>query len=86
MRALTVLPGKAGSLELVDVPEPQPRDGEVLVDVVAVGVCGTDVEIVDGEYGEAPPGAAPTGRPRPRPSRTGGPRAWSGQQGEGQWP
>jgi threonine dehydrogenase-like Zn-dependent dehydrogenase len=57
MRALTVVPGKAGSLELVDVPEPQPRDGEVLVDVVAVGVCGTDVEIVAGEYGEAPPGA-----------------------------
>ncbi len=57
MRALSVVPGKAGSLELVDVPEPQPRDGEVLVDVVAVGVCGTDVEIVAGEYGEAPPGA-----------------------------
>jgi threonine dehydrogenase-like Zn-dependent dehydrogenase len=57
MRALTVVPGKAGSLELVDVPEPQPRDGEVLVDVLAVGVCGTDVEIVAGEYGEAPPGA-----------------------------
>jgi threonine dehydrogenase-like Zn-dependent dehydrogenase len=30
----------------------------VLVEAVAVGVCGTDVEIVEGKYGWAPPGAA----------------------------
>jgi threonine dehydrogenase-like Zn-dependent dehydrogenase len=28
----------------------------VLVETVAVGVCGTDVEIVEGKYGWAPPG------------------------------
>jgi len=28
----------------------------VLVEAVAVGVCGTDVEIADGKYGWAPPG------------------------------
>jgi threonine dehydrogenase-like Zn-dependent dehydrogenase len=28
----------------------------VLVEAVAVGVCGTDVEIVEGKYGWAPPG------------------------------
>ena len=28
----------------------------MLVEAVAVGVCGTDVEIVDGKYGWAPPG------------------------------
>src|SRR3954451_13135662 len=56
MRALTVVPEKANSLELSDVPEPSSDQGEVLVDVVAVGVCGTDAEIVGGEYGEAPPG------------------------------
>ena len=32
------------------------RDGSVLVEAVAVGVCGTDVEIVEGKYGWAPPG------------------------------
>ncbi len=56
MRALTVVPQKAGSLELSEVPEPTPADGDVLVDVVGVGVCGTDAEIIAGEYGEAPPG------------------------------
>jgi threonine dehydrogenase-like Zn-dependent dehydrogenase len=56
MRALTVVPLKANSAEVRDVPDPEPRDGELLVDGVALGVCGTDIEIVSGEYGWAPPG------------------------------
>src|SRR3954471_22647903 len=56
MRALTVIPEKANTLELSDVPEPEAHEGDVLVDVVAVGICGTDAEIMAGEYGEAPPG------------------------------
>ena len=39
-----------------DVPEPGVRDGSVLVEAISVGVCGTDVEIVEGEYGWSPPG------------------------------
>lgn len=39
-----------------DVPEPDIRDGPVLVEAIAVGVCGTDAEIVAGKYGWAPPG------------------------------
>ena len=55
MRALTVTPGKAKSLTLVDdLPEPDPAEGEVLVEAIAVGVCGTDREIISAEYGEAP--------------------------------
>jgi glucose 1-dehydrogenase len=57
MRALTVIPLKAGSAEVVDFPDPEPADGELLVDGIALGVCGTDREIIDGEYGWAPPGA-----------------------------
>lgn len=38
-----------------DVGEPPPDEGEVLVDALAVGICGTDFEIVGGEYGKAPP-------------------------------
>jgi glucose 1-dehydrogenase len=56
VRAVTVLPAKANSLEVTDVPESTEADGDVLVDVLAVGICGTDAEIVAGEYGEAPPG------------------------------
>src|SRR3954469_9656447 len=60
VRAVTVIPQKANSLELSEVPEPTEADGGVdggvLVDVLAVGICGTDAEIIAGEYGEAPPG------------------------------
>src|SRR5579875_621848 len=58
MRALTVEPGRKGSLSVSDVPDPTPGDNEMLVDGVAMGVCGTDKEIVSGEYGWAPPGSS----------------------------
>jgi glucose 1-dehydrogenase len=56
MKAITVEPMKPGSAQLEDVPEPDLRNGSVLVEAVAVGVCGTDVEIAEGKYGWAPPG------------------------------
>ncbi len=56
MKALRVTPGRAGSAGLDDVPDPPAADGPVLVETLAVGVCGTDLEIVAGKYGEAPPG------------------------------
>jgi len=56
MKAVTVEPKKPGSAVLEDVQEPDARNGSVLVEAVAVGVCGTDVEIVEGKYGWAPPG------------------------------
>jgi glucose 1-dehydrogenase len=54
MRAITVVPGQPGSAELSDVPEHEPGPGELLVEVLRLGVCGTDREIVAGERGEAP--------------------------------
>src|SRR3954470_5225748 len=56
MRAITVLPGLANSARLDDVPEPPLSDGPILVRTVALGVCGTDREIISGGYGYAPPG------------------------------
>lgn len=56
MKAITVEPKKKETARLEDVPEPDSRDGSVLVEAIAVGVCGTDVEIVEGKYGWAPPG------------------------------
>jgi threonine dehydrogenase-like Zn-dependent dehydrogenase len=56
MKAITVEPHKPGSARLEEVPEPDLREGSVLVEAVAVGVCGTDAEIVEGKYGWAPPG------------------------------
>jgi glucose 1-dehydrogenase len=56
MRAMTVIPGKADSAELTEIPEPEPKDGELLVEPVRLGVCGTDREILEGAHGEPPPG------------------------------
>ena len=56
MLAITVGPRHPLSARLDDIPEPAPSEGDVLVETLAVGVCGTDREILDGSYGEAPPG------------------------------
>ncbi len=56
MKALTVIPLQAGSAELSDIDEPPESDGPVLVETLAVGICGTDIEILSGAYGWAPPG------------------------------
>ncbi len=55
MRAIVVEPPTPGA-RLVDVPEPERATGEVKVQVIECGVCGTDREIVLGQYGKAPPG------------------------------
>lgn len=56
MQALTVSPGQAGSARVEEIAEPPAGDGAVLVQTMAVGVCGTDREIVAGLYGWPPPG------------------------------
>lgn len=56
MRALTILPGVANSLWLDEVPEPPLSEGGVLARALALGVCGTDREIVAGKHGSAPKG------------------------------
>jgi threonine dehydrogenase-like Zn-dependent dehydrogenase len=57
MRALTVEPGTPHSVRLEDVAPPPESDGAVLVRALALGICGTDREIVAGGYGWAPDGS-----------------------------
>jgi threonine dehydrogenase-like Zn-dependent dehydrogenase len=57
MRALTVEPGRPNSIKLEDVPPPPESDGDLLVRALALGICGTDREIISGDYGWAPSGA-----------------------------
>jgi glucose 1-dehydrogenase len=56
MRAMTVIPGKPDSAELTELPDPEAGNGELLVEPLYLGVCGTDREIVEGGHGEPPPG------------------------------
>jgi threonine dehydrogenase-like Zn-dependent dehydrogenase len=58
MNAVAVTPGTRNSLHFrQDAPEPRAADGEAIIRVVRAGVCGTDVEIHEGQYGQAPPGS-----------------------------
>jgi threonine dehydrogenase-like Zn-dependent dehydrogenase len=58
LRAITVAPGVGGSARLDEVAEPPVSDGPVLVRMIALGVCGTDRDIVSGHFGSAPHGEA----------------------------
>ncbi|MGB3388405.1 MAG: alcohol dehydrogenase catalytic domain-containing protein, partial [Pseudaminobacter sp.] len=44
-------PGRA--LEAIELPDPVPGPGEVLIEVAACGVCRTDLHVVDGELPDA---------------------------------
>ncbi len=54
MKALAVTPGTPGSARMIDAPPPCGGEGALTVRSRAVGICGTDLEIIDGGYGEAP--------------------------------
>src|ERR1051326_4266539 len=56
MKAIAVLPGKPNSASVHDVPEPPMSDEHVLVQPIRTGLCGTDADIVRGEYGQPPAG------------------------------
>jgi glucose 1-dehydrogenase len=58
MRAITVMPGRKGTAGVETLDEPPVGQGELLVSVRLVGVCGTDREIAEGVYGESPQGEA----------------------------
>src|SRR4051812_31737257 len=56
MRACTVAPGKPETAGVEDIKDPPADAGDVLVEGLLVGVCGTDVEIATAGYGWPPPG------------------------------
>lgn len=37
-------------LELIEIADPTPGNSEVVVEVAAVGICGTDLHIFEGEF------------------------------------
>ncbi len=39
-----------GQMQIIDLPCPEPADNEVLIRVMASGICGTDIHIFRGEY------------------------------------
>ena len=50
MKALRKLHAGAGGVQLCDVSIPEPAADEIRIKVAYVGVCGTDMHIIDDEY------------------------------------
>src|SRR5689334_16655242 len=46
-------------LTLRDIPEPQPKSAEVLIEVSACGLCRTDLHVVEGELPQKIPNLVP---------------------------
>jgi L-iditol 2-dehydrogenase len=55
MLGVAKLAAGRGHVGLVERPEPVVEAGHVILDVVAAGICGTDLHIEDGEYASRPP-------------------------------
>ncbi len=55
MNAVRKLARGAGHVAVVDVEEPTAGPGQVVVEVAAAGICGTDLHIVDDEFATEPP-------------------------------
>jgi threonine dehydrogenase-like Zn-dependent dehydrogenase len=56
VKAISLEPGTPDSFRLVEIAEPDPQPGDLLVEVLTVGICGTDHEIIEGDLGYPPPG------------------------------
>ncbi|MBW7887874.1 MAG: alcohol dehydrogenase catalytic domain-containing protein [Bacteroidetes bacterium] len=55
MKALVKTQKGKGFVELLEVPEPTINDNEVLIEIKACGVCGTDLHIYNDEFPYYPP-------------------------------
>jgi L-iditol 2-dehydrogenase len=55
VRGLTKLASGPGNVAIAERPEPSAAHRQVVLDVAAAGICGTDLHIHDGEYPSVPP-------------------------------
>lgn len=52
MRAVQLI--NTGDIRAIDMPEPEPAPGEIVVKVEAAGICGTDRHLFNGEFPSVP--------------------------------
>lgn len=55
MKALVKFAKGRNGISIREVPKPQPKDNELLVKVMAAGICGTDIHLMNDEYSCYPP-------------------------------
>lgn len=55
MKAVVKTHPEPGNVELIDMPDPRPESGQVVIGVRNAGICGTDIHILKSEYLIKPP-------------------------------
>ena len=55
MKALVKTKSGVGNVELREIAKPKAKEGQVLIEVKAVGLCGTDIHIFYDEFANNPP-------------------------------
>ena len=55
MKAVVKTQPEPGNVEFMDMPEPRADAGQVVIEVKAAGICGTDIHIYKSEYLIKPP-------------------------------
>jgi len=61
MRAAVIK--ESHEVSVVSVADPAPGSREVVVDVAACGICGTDLHILEGEFAPSLPSSPGTSSP-----------------------
>ena len=56
VRAIAISPSTPNTIHLTTLPHHEPGHGQVELEVIRVGVCGTDRELIRGEIGHPPAG------------------------------
>jgi glucose 1-dehydrogenase len=54
MQAVAIKPGAKNNAYLTEISKPDAEPDKLLIRVLETGICGTDLEIVEGLYGDAP--------------------------------
>ncbi len=55
MKSLVKTQRGVGHIEIVDMPEPQPKPDEVKIEIAACGICGSDIHIRHDKFPYWPP-------------------------------
>jgi L-iditol 2-dehydrogenase len=55
LKAIVKQTSGKGNVELVEWPEPSPAPNEVKLKIIAAGICGTDIHIIEGTWQCRPP-------------------------------
>src|SRR5438132_1112330 len=55
MKAVVKYAPGVGNVEIRDMPDPQPNENQVRIEIAACGICGTDLHVYNDTFRNFPP-------------------------------